>query len=327
MKFLQSLFSASSFTLLCCIAFASFSHAGPRRGPRADMCPVELMSSAPSCGDASCNGAETCATCAGDCGACVCGAGGCTAGAPDGEVCDTCIADCGVCSLSNTYSFQPDWGNERFSCGDVHSGNYTALTVSAWVRFGTLVASRVWISKGAAREFLLQEGTTKEKIRFVTGSSSSNHCETGSVLAVNTWYHVVAVFDGGGAGNSTRCYIYVDGADATAAYTGTIPASITDSTGELQINDYASGNIGVDGVSYYDEVAIWYSNEAANVSLIYNGGTPGSLTGLGPDVWYRMGDDAADDFTAATGTLRDQIGANHCTPANTAAADKQATVP
>jgi hypothetical protein len=199
--------------------------------------------------------------------------------------------------------------------------------VSAWVRFGTLVASRVWISKGAAREFLLQEGTTKEKIRFVTGSSSSNHCETGSVLAVNTWYHVVAVFDGGGAGNSTRCYIYVDGADATAAYTGTIPASITDSTGELQINDYASGNIGVDGVSYYDEVAIWYSNEAANVSLIYNGGTPGSLTGLGPDVWYRMGDDAADDFTAATGTLRDQIGANHCTPANTAAADKQATVP
>jgi hypothetical protein len=48
-----------------------------------------------SCGDGSCNGAETCATCPDDCQACppVCGDGSCNGT----EVCDICVADCGEC--------------------------------------------------------------------------------------------------------------------------------------------------------------------------------------------------------------------------------------
>ena len=53
-------------------------------------------SAVPSCGDLACNGSETCATCAGDCGACnvaYCGNGAC-----DGdEFCGTCAGDCGAC--------------------------------------------------------------------------------------------------------------------------------------------------------------------------------------------------------------------------------------
>jgi hypothetical protein len=48
------------------------------------------------CGDASCNGAETCTSCSGDCGACPtsCGNGACEAA----EDCTTCAADCGACN-------------------------------------------------------------------------------------------------------------------------------------------------------------------------------------------------------------------------------------
>ncbi len=49
---------------------------------------------APKCGDALCNGTETCSTCPGDCGAC------CPNGACDnGETCSTCAADCGACPV------------------------------------------------------------------------------------------------------------------------------------------------------------------------------------------------------------------------------------
>lgn len=48
----------------------------------------------PTCGDAACNGGETCMTCMQDCGMCVgCGDGTCGGG----ETCDSCASDCGAC--------------------------------------------------------------------------------------------------------------------------------------------------------------------------------------------------------------------------------------
>lgn len=53
------------------------------------------VQSGPSCGDATCNGTESCSSCPADCGACsTCGNGTCSGG----ETCTTCAADCGVCS-------------------------------------------------------------------------------------------------------------------------------------------------------------------------------------------------------------------------------------
>jgi beta-glucanase (GH16 family) len=52
---------------------------------------------APVCGDANCNGTETCSSCAADCGQCpavvVCGDASCGGT----ETCNTCAADCGQC--------------------------------------------------------------------------------------------------------------------------------------------------------------------------------------------------------------------------------------
>lgn len=52
------------------------------------------------CGDAACNGGETCSTCAADCGTCVpyCGDSTCNGT----ETCSTCAADCGTCPSGPT---------------------------------------------------------------------------------------------------------------------------------------------------------------------------------------------------------------------------------
>ncbi|MCC6552132.1 MAG: DNRLRE domain-containing protein [Polyangiaceae bacterium] len=58
-------------------------------------CALDCGTCPPACGDGSCNGDETCSSCTTDCGDCppACGDGSCNGD----ETCGTCPADCGVC--------------------------------------------------------------------------------------------------------------------------------------------------------------------------------------------------------------------------------------
>ena len=50
------------------------------------------------------------------------------------------------------------------------------------------------------------------------------------------------------------------------------------------VNNHFNGNI--------DEIALWGSDQSANVATIYSSGTPGDLSSLSPVSWWRMGEDA-----------------------------------
>lgn len=62
-------------------------------GPSADPGPID---GDPTCGDGQCNGLESCATCAADCGACPAACGDATCDA--NEDCADCPVDCGACA-------------------------------------------------------------------------------------------------------------------------------------------------------------------------------------------------------------------------------------
>jgi hypothetical protein len=61
-------------------------------------CSSDCGACAPACGDATCNGTETCSTCSSDCGACAPACGDATCNGT--ETCSTCSSDCGACSSS-----------------------------------------------------------------------------------------------------------------------------------------------------------------------------------------------------------------------------------
>jgi hypothetical protein len=76
----------------------------------------------PTCGDNTCNGAETCSTCSADCGVCpppqpTCGDGTCN----NGETCSTCASDCGTCPTP-----QP-------TCVNSKSNSFVQLCDTNWV--------------------------------------------------------------------------------------------------------------------------------------------------------------------------------------------------
>ena len=82
----------------------------------------------PFCGDQVCNGAETCTTCAADCGDC-CGDGVCK----NGETCTTCAADCGVCPVcgDGQCNGAETCGTCEADCGACPSGDWCKLSGSS----------------------------------------------------------------------------------------------------------------------------------------------------------------------------------------------------
>ena len=156
----------------------------------------------------------------------------------------------------------------------------------------------------------LQYGSNNNYIRFQSANNS---------LTPNQWHHIVISYNGGTTGASSsdmadyysRFKMFIDGSNAISAgtwshnnfgYTGGIDAD------NLRVGRYASGNHLKDN-SKVDELAIWDSDQSANVSDIYNGGAPFDLSTLTdePKHWWRMGDGDTYPFLQDSGTAANCI--------------------
>ncbi len=114
------------------------------------------------------------------------------------------------------------------------------------------------------------------------------------------WKHILITYDGGTTGVASgsindyysRFSIYVDGvvqsttnSNSNYGYSGAISGQ------NFRVGRYTSGNY-MRNSCKVDELAVWDSDQSANVSSIYNSGDPFDLSTLGtqPKHWWRMGD-------------------------------------
>jgi hypothetical protein len=147
-----------------------------------------------------------------------------------------------------------------------------------------------------------------------------------TLLADGGWHHCVFVV----RGTNAAPLVYVDGSLVAAplaggalfsASTANIADLVLGSRDDLPGGYYFTGN--VDELAFFDDELT-----AGEVAALYNGGVPTDLTGHDHlEAWWRMGDDASDDFTSGTGQMTDQVSSNNLTPQNTTAADKVSGVP
>jgi hypothetical protein len=112
---------------------------------------------------------------------------------------------------------------------------------------------------------------------------------TNTSIAVDTWYHVVAVFTTGSA------QVYLNGVDKGSK---TLAWSTAGSYTETNI-----GGMRYDSANYFkgniDEVSVFHSAlSSTNITAIYNGGVPVGLgtdgLDLSPVGWWRCGDGTGD---------------------------------
>jgi hypothetical protein len=136
-----------------------------------------------------------------------------------------------------------------------------------------------------------------------------------TALVADTWQHVLITYDGGTTGASSgdisnyynRFKLFINGANQNTNNShGNYGWSGAISGQNLRVGKLVSGNT-LNGEKI-DELAIWGSDQSANVSNIYNSGTPFDLSTLttGPNHWWRMGD--GDTYP----TLQDSGSAANC---------------
>ena len=170
----------------------------------------------------------------------------------------------------------------------------------------------------------LQYGSNNNYIRFQSANNT---------LPAGSWHHILITYDGGTTGASSgdinnyysRFKVFINGSNVISGgtwshnnfgYSGGIDPD------NLRVGRYASGNYLKDNAKV-DELAIWGSDQSANVSSIYNSGAPFDLTTLGtaPAHWWRMGD--GDTYP----NLQDSIGTATFVMYNMTAADIVSDVP
>jgi len=201
--------------------------------------------------------------------------------------------------LGNTYSVDFDGTNDYVDIGFQPDFIHTNATLSYWCNMDNFTGSQVMGSHNQRRFYAGFNNHT-----VFMGVQNQNNLGSGTDLEPHTtagkWHHICLVANGG-----TATY-YVDGISRdTMSYTQDVA---TNPNTNFFIGD-TSGTAGYPMEGLIDEVAIFDSAlSAAQVSSIYNGGKPQSLTSYNPVGWWRMGDN--DGGTGSTITDQGSGGNN-----------------
>lgn len=214
------------------------------------------------------------------------------------------LADIPTPPFSNTHSILFDGVDDRVQLTSdfVASGEFT---VSFWMKpaaagtpngkiypIGTFPGNSNYIKLDQIAVLWLRLGATTAIFNEAVYGGGANN------LVLNDWQNIVFIRD---SSNVIRCYR--NGVDF-----GYNVAAATNSN-TLTLNSF--GRIIVNSFGYeggLDEIAFWNSDETANLSSIYNSGTPSNLAEFAPLSWIRfeegMGTTATDSGSAGNnGTL------------------------
>ena len=209
-------------------------------------------------------------------------------------------------SFSNAYSVDFD-GTDDYASFSAISLPDGPRTISAWVNFSSVSGTfNTIVGSSLGNGYRgLHWSPSNGYIYFYGADQTGRYKNYTGSITTNTWYHVMVVDnDSGSSGNFE---IYVNGTDI-----GT-PAPSANTSAPLAIDlQY----IGRGGSTYFpgliDEVAIWNSDESANISEIRDTSgsnpVPGDLSLMTnqPLHWWRMGDN--ENGTGTTITDQGSVG-------------------
>ena len=196
------------------------------------------------------------------------------------------------------------------------SGSGDAWTISFWIKPTSTPSGRVIFyygsndtTNGGLIEIRL---TSTNKLRFQYGSANNHiRIQSSNAVTANTWQQITFTYDGGTTGASSgdinnyynRFNLFVDGVSQSTTNTNSNYGWSGALSGQnLRVGKLVSGNT-LTGEKI-DELAIWDSDQSANISSIYNSGTPFNLSTLGtqPKHWWRMGDGDTYPYLQDSGT-------------------------
>jgi hypothetical protein len=175
----------------------------------------------------------------------------------------------------SNYSFEFDGVDDYISFSSITLS--AEFTISAWIKPTNL---------GSNTSHIISTGTsnsnrigiyTADTLQIKLGGSNVYLSESGgNDFVQDVWQHVLIVRD-----NSNNITAFRNGASFGTSVSNSNTGTL-DSIFRFNNTRYSSGNL--------DEVAIWNSDQSANVASIYNSGVPTTITGA--TAYWKMGEEA-----------------------------------
>lgn len=183
--------------------------------------------------------------------------------------------------LGNAGAFQAGAGDYLSLATNASVEFTTAFSIQVWAYSDTSFAPSAtfaskWLYASAGGWTFSMDGVGSQLRMWVADSptdSGGNVIDsTGASFGVNTWYHIVAVYDGSQATASDRVKFYINGSPTgTNVLAGTIPSSLQNNSVDFNISYWPGLNRHWDG--RLDEIAIWSrALSGSEVTQLYNGG-------------------------------------------------------
>ena len=227
-------------------------------------------------------------------------------------------------TFDNEYSMNYDGVDESITFPvDVAYNSILKHSISVWFKCTTLGSSgtHYLFDTGRIRLGFIQN-TSQLRYEIRDSPTADDIRISGLTITDGNWHHILACFDG----STQIAKVHYDG-----SLIFTKNPTNNNSTDAQLYNGIGSGYLGSSRffVGNIDEVAFWHdTDQSANISAIYNGGTPNDLNTLAtpPTNYVRMGDGATWD--GINWNLPD-LGVMNGTPVsrNMEFADRQLDVP
>lgn len=203
------------------------------------------------------------------------------------------------------------------------------FTLSMWVKPTNLTVGRVL--------FHIPRNTTANNSQVYVFINTSGQLDisiettgrfvrsTTSAITAGVWQHVLICCDLSQATQANRIRPFVNGVDKYSIV-NSLPTSFPVSSGTIWVGEEANGHQSP-VLGNIDEVAIWGTDQRANVAAIYNSGDPFDLSTLAapPTHWWRMGD--GDSWSGSQWLLDDKIGSYDLGSINMENGDRVTDVP
>lgn len=167
--------------------------------------------------------------------------------AVDGTGINYCPISGTTFKFNNSSGVFTSGGSDYINCGNKPAVNFTtACTISFEFKQATGLVSGVFKYGSASQQSYRLVVNSDNKIYWITSStgSNANYAATTGTFPLGVWNRVVAVYDGAGAGNSTRLFIFLNGVEMGLAFSGTVSSSLFQSSANCTVNQYNGSTYG-----------------------------------------------------------------------------------
>lgn len=239
-----------------------------------------------------------------------------------------------TCTLTNSPTWTPgkigkaltyvSSSSQYLNCGNISSLNSAnKFTITGWAKRSSTSSNYVeLISKVTdANNYLAIELYNDGKLYLTIANGSVTYGDAGTLNDTN-WHYIALVYDGTQTGNANRLKGYVDGVEKTLTFTGTIPSSTPNLSGNVEI-----GRVNIGGGFYssglIDQMMIFnYPLTQAQISWNYNQGLPRVYYKFDECQGTVINDASGNNFTGTItiGASGTQTTTGNCTTSNSAAA-------